>query len=280
MEFLVLYIHIMILAISQPFGNIIKLSKFLIAIFILSTILIVSPEHINAAAATEGTFPFSPGEKLTFKLHWGIIPAGDVVLEVLPIETKNGIDSYHFSMTVKSTPFIDIFYKVRERIDSYVDLDMTHSLLYTKKQHEGRHKRDVIVAFDWKKNEASYSNYGKKRKPISILPGSFDPLSVFYSYRLFELQENSVIEIPVTDGKKCVKGIGRVIKRETLKLSFGTFDTFLIEPDLKHIGGVFKKSKDAKIKLWVTADNRRMPVKIMSKVVIGSFTGELVDAAL
>jgi hypothetical protein len=228
----------------------------------------------------EDTFPFSPGEKLTFKLNWGIIPAGDVVLEVLPIETKNGIDSYHFSMTVKSTPFIDIFYKVRERIDSYVDLNMTHSLLYTKKQHEGRHKRDVIVAFDWKKNEASYSNYGKKRKPISILPGSFDPLSVFYSYRLFELQENSVIEIPVTDGKKCVKGIGRVIKRETLKLSFGTFDTFLIEPDLKHIGGVFKKSKDAKIKLWVTADNRRMPVKIMSKVVIGSFTGELVDAAL
>ena len=270
----------MISAISQPFGNIIKLSKSLIAIFILSTILIVSPEHINAAAATEDTFPFSPGEKLTFKLSWGIIPAGDVVLEVLPIETKNGIDSYHFSMTVKSTPFIDIFYKVRERIDSYIDLDMTHSLLYTKKQHEGRHKRDVIVAFDWKKSEASYSNYGKKREPISILPGSFDPLSVLYYYRLFNLQANSIIEIPVTDGKKCVTGIGRVIKREILKLSTGTYDTFLIEPDLKHIGGVFKKSKDAKIKLWVTADSRRMPIKIMSKVKIGSFTGELIDSVL
>ena len=280
MEFLVLYIHIMILAISQPFGNIIKLSTFLIAIFILSTILIVSSEHIDAAAATEDTFPFSQGEKLTFKLNWGIIPAGDVVLEVLPIETKNGIDSYHFSMTIKSTPFIDVFYKVRDRIDSYVDLDMTHSLLYTKNQHQGRHKREVVVDFNWAKNEASYSNYGKKRKPISILPGSFDPLAVFYYSRLFKLQENSVVEIPVTDGKKCVIGIGRVIKRETLKLSSGTYDTFLIEPDLKHVGGVFKKSKNAKIKLWVTADSRRMPVKIKSKVKIGSFTGKLVDAAL
>ena len=121
-------------------------------------------------------------------------------------------------------------------------------------------------------------NFGKKRKPISILPGSFDPLSVFYSYRLFDLQEDSVIEIPITDGKKCVMGIGRVIKKETVRLSSGTYDTFLVEPDLKHIGGVFKKSKDAKIKIWVTADSRRMPVKIMSKVVIGSFTGELVEA--
>lgn len=268
----------MIFVITQPFGNIIKFSKFLIVVFILSTISIVFPEYINVAAATEDSFPFSPGEKLTFKLNWGIIPAGEAVLEVLPIETKNGIDSYHFLMTVKSTPFIDAFYKVRERIDSYVDLDMTHSLLYTKKQHEGRHKRDVIVVFDWEKSEANYSDYGKKREPISILPGSFDPLSVLYYFRLFNLEANSMIEIPVTDGKKCVTGIGQVIKREKLKLPTGTYDTFLIEPDLKHIGGVFKKSKDAKIKLWVTTDSRRMPIKIMSKVRIGSFTGELIDS--
>jgi len=268
----------MISTISQLFGNIIKLSKFLIAIFILSFILILSPGHINAAATIEDTSPFSSGEKLTFELKWGIIKAGDVVLEVLPIETRNGIKSYHFSMAVKSTPFIDVFYKVRDRIDSYVDLDMTHSLLYTKNQLQGRHKREVVVDFDWAKNEASYSNYGKKRKPISILPGSFDPLAVFYYSRLFKLQENAEIEIPVTDGKKCVIGIGRVIKRETVKLSFGTYETFLIEPDLKHVGGVFKKSKNAKIKLWVTADSRRIPIKIKSKVKIGSFTGELVEA--
>jgi hypothetical protein len=268
----------MITPTSQHFGNIIKLSKFLIAVFTLSFILIVSPGSIDADPATKDNFPFSPGEKLTFKLKWGMIPAGEAVLEVLPIEIRNGTNSYHFVMTVKTTPFIDIFYKVRDRIDSYVDLDMTHSLFYTKKQKEGRHKKEVSVDFDWAKNEATYSNYGKKRKPISILPGSFDPWTVFYYSRLFKFKENSEIAIPITDGKKSVMGVGRVIKRETLKLSSGTYDTFLIEPDLKHIGGVFKKSKKAKIKLWMTADSRRIPVKIMSKVVIGSFTGELIDA--
>jgi len=61
-------------------------------------------------------------------------------------------------------------------------------------------------------------------------------------------------------------------------LSIGTYDTFLIEPEIEHVGGVFEKSKNAKIQVWVTADRRRMPVKIKSKVVVGSFVGELVSA--
>jgi hypothetical protein len=52
----------------------------------------------------------------------------------------------------------------------------------------------------------------------------------------------------------------------------------LVEPDLKHVGGVFKKSKNAKLRIWVTADARRIPVKIESEVIVGSFVGELVSA--
>jgi hypothetical protein len=41
------------------------------------------------------------------------------------------------------------------------------------------------------------------------------------------------------------------------------------------VGGVFEKSPDAKLQLWVSADYRRLPVKLKSKVIVGSFTGEL-----
>jgi len=51
-----------------------------------------------------------------------------------------------------------------------------------------------------------------------------------------------------------------------------------VEPDLQHIGGVFEKSKDAKLKIWVTADKRRIPVKVKSKVRVGSFVAELISA--
>ena len=56
-----------------------------------------------------------------------------------------------------------------------------------------------------------------------------------------------------------------------------TFDTYLVEPDLRHIGGVFKKTKNAKLQIWITADNRRFPVKVKSKLKVGSFIAELVS---
>jgi hypothetical protein len=50
-----------------------------------------------------------------------------------------------------------------------------------------------------------------------------------------------------------------------------------VEPQLKHIGGVFKKSKDARLQIWVTTDKRHLPVRIKSKVIVGSFVAELVS---
>ncbi len=228
--------------------------------------------------AGENDLPFYPGEKLTFQLKWTFIPAGEAVLEVLPIETIEGVKAYHFLLTAKSNSFIDHFYKVRDKIDAYTDIEMTHSILYKKKQQEGNTNRDIIVNFDWKNNKAVYSTLKETRRPIDILSGSFDPLSAFYFVRLFDLEKKSAIERPVTDGKKCIIGKAAVIKRETLKLEGGTYDTYLIEPEIEHVGGVFEKSKDAKIQIWVTADHRRIPVKLKSKVVVGSFVGELVSA--
>jgi len=220
--------------------------------------------------------PFSPGEKLTFQAKWGIIPAGEAVLEVLPVEEINGIKLLHFVMTARTHAYIDPFYKVRDRIDAYTDTGMTHSFLY-KVAKEGKRKKQIVVRLDREKGFAQYSNFGEKKTAIQILPGSFDPLSVFYAFRLHDLQENKRIEVPVTDGKKCVLGVANVLVRERVALSSGVFDTYLVEPDLKHIGGVFEKSRDAKLKIWVTADARRIPVRIESKLAVGSFVGELIS---
>jgi len=110
------------------------------------------------------------------------------------------------------------------------------------------------------------------------MPGSFDPLSALYYTRSLALTEKAEIRRPVTDGKKNVIGKANIIKREKITLSNGTYDTFLIEPDIKDIGGVFKESKDAKIQVWVTTDHRRVPVKVKSEVAVGSFVGELISA--
>lgn len=220
---------------------------------------------------------FRPGERLTFILKWTIIPAGEAVLEVLPQEHLAGRDANHFVLTARSNAFVDAFYMVRDRIDAWADTGMRHSLQYAKKQHEGNSRRDVTIAFDWDEMTAQYNNQGKLQKPIPITDGTFDPLSIFYWSRSVDLVAGSRIQRPVTDGKKHVLGVADVVRRETIKVPAGTFDTFLLEPDLSQVGGVFEKSPDAKIQLWVSADHRRLPVRLKSKVIVGSFSGELVS---
>ncbi len=225
-------------------------------------------------AESIGTMPFSPGERLRFSLRWTVMPAGEAVLEVLPIKTINGEKVYHFRLTAQSNAFVDLFYKVRDRIDAFASIDMTRAVRYHHKQHEGDNRKDIEVQFDWQRDLALF-NDGRKDKQTEIKPGTFDPLSVFYYSRLADFKADGVIQCPVSDGNKCVDGKARIIKKETITVVSGTYDTYLIEPDLKHVGGVFEKRKNAKIRLWITADERHLPVKIASKVAIGSFVGEL-----
>ncbi len=248
-----------------------KLGFALILTMLLGTLAFSSVTH-----AKENRVPFSPGEKLTFQVRWAFIPAGEAVLQVYPIETMNGRKVYHFALSARTYPVIDLIYKVRDRIDAYTDEKLTHSILY-KETKEGKRKKKVVVHFNWEKGEAQRSNFGEKRAPIPVKPGTFDPLSVYYALRLHDLKENMEIEKPLTDGKKWILGRARVVKREKVTVLSGTYDTYLVEPNLEHIGGVFKKSKDAKLQIWVTADARRIPVKIKSKVAVGSFVGELMS---
>lgn len=220
--------------------------------------------------------PFTVGEKLTFQIKWSFIPAGEAVLEVLPVTMVDGIAANHFVMTAKTYPVVDLLFKTRDRIDSFTDLGLSHALLYRKKQ-EGKYKRDEIVTLDWQKGEARYSNFGELLPPIPLLEGTFDPLSAFYYVRQEDFAKKSELLRPVTDGKKSVIGRTRVIRREKIEVAGKSYDTYLLEPELKHLKGVFEKSKNARMLIWVTADERRLPVRFTSKVIVGSFVAELIS---
>ncbi len=228
-------------------------------------------------AVDEPRPPFFPGEKLTFVLKWGAIPAGEATLEVQSIESISGKDVFRFVMTARTNTFADLFFVVRDKIEGFSDLAMERSMFYRAKQHEGGYKKNSTIAFDWEKQTAQYSNTKRTDDPITIPHGTFDPLSVLYYVRTVPLYEKAQIVRPVTDGSKTVTGTLRIIKRETLKVPAGKFDTYKVEPSTEGIGGVFQKSKDAKLYIWLTADDRRLPVKVKSKVAVGSFVGELVS---
>jgi hypothetical protein len=236
--------------------------------------------HASAfpAPAEEFRPPFQPGEQLTYSLRWRFIHAGSAVFEVLPMEELYGVRAYHFVMTVRSSSFLDMFYKVRDRVEGYADVAMAHSLLYKNEQREGGYSRDVIVTFDWESETAQFENRGEKRDPIFVYPGTFDPLSITYFIRMQKLVPGSVLKAPVTDGKRLVIGRLKVIEKQKVKVPAGKYEAFLVEPVVKNLGGVFKRSEASSIQIWLSADPSQIPLKVIGKAKLGSFSAVLVSA--
>lgn len=261
--------------VSKPEGSYHRLTKAII--LVLFPIIFLNFTLISVADKVPlgRVFPFHPGEKLTYKATWGIIPAGELTVEVLPKETINNIESYHFVMIAKTSKVVDLLYKIRERQDSYVDIGMTHSILYRKKT-ESQHPRDESIMFNWEKMESTYTNFGQSNPPMRVLPGTFDPLALFYALRFRVLKENSVIRVPVTDGHKVsIEIVVDIGKRDAIEIEGKMYDTIEVTPNMEMVNKLRKKNDNPQLKAWVTADEKKIPLKIRARVGIISFDFDL-----
>jgi len=213
---------------------------------------------------------------LHYAVYWAGIKAAEATLEIMPMTDLDGKPAWHFVMTAQTTPLVAAIYPVHDRIESWADADMTRALRYTEFKQKRFEVKNLSISFDWESNTAHTAKNEKKRL-VKLLPGAFDPLSIFYFFRMQELSENLELSRPVADRKRCMQGVANVRGRETVQSGGRLWDTWLVEPDLRRIEGVFKKNPDARMQIWVSADERRIPVLVKSKVAVGSFTAELVS---
>ncbi|MBN1613467.1 MAG: DUF3108 domain-containing protein [Deltaproteobacteria bacterium] len=249
-------------------------NRIVLAVFcVFSAASVCAAAQVSTAAA-----PFHSGEKLVYRAKWKWLPAGESRIEVLPFERIGDLLAYHFVMTTKTSAAVDLVYKVRDRQDSYTDIHLSRTLLY-KKRSTGKHPRDVVVTFDWERMKAVYASFGKPERPVAILPGTFDPLALFFVIRLHELNVGDVLEIPITDGKKCLAVRATVAGRERVAVDAKVYDAHLVIPDMERLENVVAKEKEPQLKIWFSADEKRLPVKIQSRVAIGSFIFELVSSS-
>ena len=108
------------------------------------------------------------------------------------------------------------------------------------------------------------------------MPGTFDPLGIVFFVRSLDIAVGDELVIPTTNGKEFFFTIVRVTKK--VKRKFGLRqkrEAFVLEPDIKDLGGVFKKSPDGKIKIFLSADDEKLPLRMESEVAVGSFWAEL-----
>lgn len=218
------------------------------------------------------TVPFGEGEKFTFAIQYGLIYAGDATLEIRNISVIDSVKAYHIISTARTSRTFDVVFKVRDRVESFMDYDNLFSLRFEKHIREGSFKRDERVDFDQRKHIAVYPD-----KTVPIPPNTQDFLSALYYARTLPIEEGQAISMANHSGGKNYPIYIKVHGRERVRVPAGEFDCLVVEPVLQ-TSSIFEHK--GKLTIWVTDDTLRMPVLMRSKVVIGAFEAVLKEYVL
>jgi hypothetical protein len=211
------------------------------------------------------------GERIDFHVAFGIVPAGKARLEVLDTVRVNGQLALHAISTARSAKSFDLIFKVRDSIETWFDGDSIYALRFSKRLREGPYRDEKIVEFDLADSLVRWSDDGREKPPLVVEPRVQDVLSAGYKARLLPMAVGDTFSIRTHDVNKTYDLMVIVHARETVETPAGAFDCFKVEPVLRS-GGLFKKEKGARVFVWVTADNRRIPVQMQSKVSFGTIT--------
>ena len=242
---------------------------------ILPILCILHLSSLGLFAEAVSALPFKVGEKLDYDLSWGFLPVGEATMEVHSLQEVKGELCYLVRFSVRTNSFADRFYKVRTTIESAVSSDFRKSIRYRKIQVEGKTRRNISVDFDYIENKANYYQDGSLHSSISIPDEVFDPLSIAYFFRLKNLKTNQETTLPTCDGKNFRKIVVKAGLSKRVSVPVGVFDAIETIPEMQNLRGVFKKSPNSILRVWYSTDKNRIPVKISSKVVVGSFNAKL-----
>jgi len=214
---------------------------------------------------------FGFGERLEYRVGYKFITAGTAAFSVGkdPI-TVRGRPTYDIRFDVQSLKSLEFIYKVRDRYRTLVDIDGLFPWKFEQKIREGGYSRDYAAEFDQVENKAITSD-----GTFDTTPFVHDIVSAFYFLRTFDLKsmkKGEEISLQNFFDKETHDLKVRILGRQQVKVEAGTFQCVVIEPMVKQ-GGLFKS--EGRILIWLSDDDRKIPVKVSTKILIGTIDAEL-----
>ena len=220
---------------------------------------------------------FAQGERLTYEVRAIGVLAGYATLSVENFVKVDNRPCYTLVAKAKTAFPFSTFYPVNDIQTSYFDSVDYLTWKFQNDVHEGGYTARNRETYDQLKHQLVHQHNQDSVEAVDIQPYTQDIISCFYYFRLLPMEVGSKYMIPTSSAGKNYKLIIKVVGRERIKSSAGTFDCFHAKPFVKY-GTVFRNKED--IDLWITADDRHIPVLIKSAIVIGNIEVSLLDAVV
>ncbi len=226
------------------------------------------------AAASEPRYvrneAFGPGERLEFSVEYGLIKAGTAVMEVGGPEEYEGLLAYRITATALSNPTFSTFFRVNDLNEALLDVVQMHTLYFRKDLEEGNYQHEEEVFFDQDMGLVYYPEADDdEEEVVEMPPHSLDVLSCFYVSRTLPLEPGDVFHLDchVDNDNYPLRVV--VHERDRIRVPAGEFDCVMVQPMLAS-EGLF--DQQGELYVWLTDDERHMPVLMTSAIVIGEIT--------
>ncbi|MEI7492478.1 MAG: DUF3108 domain-containing protein [Bacteroidota bacterium] len=220
---------------------------------------------------------FTYGEKLTFTVYYDSYITGKVTAGMGSLEISSeavdvsGRKTYHIVGEGKSKGAFNLFFKVNDRFESWVDEEYLVPWKFKRDTREGGYNYKDEVKFN--QLTGSYSSTrANKKMPV----GTHDIISAYFHARNFDfsaLKPGDIYPINFILDDSLYLSVIKFIDREVVTTELGTFHCLHFKP-MVVTGTVF--SQPYPMDLWISDDNNHIPVLAKSAVIVGSVKMELV----
>ena len=172
----------------------------------------------------------------------------------------DGIDVYHLNFNVRTTKLGDSIYKIRNKIDVWVNKETMNVVKQIKNISELRKKKNSETMI---RNQKGITN----GKEFMVKENVFDPYSLILILSEFDIPNNQSKKFNIVDAGKSrvieIKNLGT----QTIKTPYGNKQGYTLSP-VKNGQPVLKNKGDMEVS-YVSIDDTLVPAKIMIKLSSG-----------
>jgi hypothetical protein len=218
---------------------------------------------------------FIVGEKVEYRVHYGFINAAEAKVEIgKSVTIVNNRPCFKINVTGRTVGPFDLITKVRDNWRSYVDTSAILPHVFYQSIQENKYRKEETVVFNHDKDQA-VSSVKDETKSYNVPNNIHDIISGYFFLRTLnfdKIQEGEIIEVPTFFGGEVYKLRVRYVGKDVIKTKFGKTRVLRINPLIPD-NKLFKG--EGAMKLWVSDDTNRIPLKAEVELVIGSLEMDL-----
>lgn len=224
------------------------------------------PSFLSSAYGNDETFQYD--------VSWsGGIKIGELRLRITPIVGMQ--DSFEIHARVTDYGAFRFFYPVDDTFVTLVQGPERLPIRYEVEQKEGRsYKAHRLTLYDQEKGVVRYRKNDEPEKEFVVAGKVHNEFSSFFATRVLPFAHDTSVIVPTFADEKRHEVV--VTPRQWSRFEetlLGPVNVIEVLPRMT-FKGLYDKSGDTVI--WFTDDGCRVPVRIRSKILIGSLTAELV----